>query len=73
MGVDIEEDGTVILKRKKRLNEVVTTYEHKKIVKTFVDDDTGDTLYEHIGKGNGGSEWHTGIFVVERGGRNSEK
>ena len=70
MGVDIEEDGTVVLKRKKPLEEVVRVYEHKKVVRTFVDEDTGDELYEHIGIGKGGFEWHTGVFVVERGGRN---
>lgn len=56
-----------IPKSKDQLNEVVATFEHKKIVKTFVDEDTGDTLYEHIGIGKGGFEWHTGVFVVERG------
>ena len=43
------------------------------VVRTFVDEDTGDELYEHIGIGKGGFEWHTGVFVVVRGGRNTEK
>jgi len=71
MGVDIV-DGVVVLKRKKRLNEVVRANAYRKIVKTFVDDDTGDTLYEHIGTCKGGFEWHTGVFVVERGGKNKQ-
>lgn len=68
MGVDIDENGTVVLSRRKEpLNEVVKVMEHKKVVKVMVDEDTGDALYEHIGVGAGGVEWHTGVFVVEKG------
>ena len=68
MGVDIDENGTVIFpKRKERLNEVVSISEHRKVVKIAVDEDTGDELYEHIGIGKGGVEWRTGVFVIERG------
>jgi len=66
MGVEIDEDGMVILKRRKQLNEVARTHEHKKVMKIAVDEETGDELYEHIGIGKGGLEWHTGLFVVER-------
>ena len=67
MCVDIGADGIVVLKRKKRLNEVVHTYADKKVVKIAADDG-GDELYEHIGVGKGGIEWHTGVFVIEKCG-----
>jgi len=56
-----------------KTNEVVRTYKHKKVVRTFVDEDTGDELYEHIGIGEGGIEYHTGVFVVEKGNRRGDE
>lgn len=45
--------------------EVVRESEYVKVVKIVVDGATGEELYEHMGKGKNGIEWHTGLLVVE--------
>jgi len=40
--------------------------EDRKIVLIAIDGDSSDRLYEHIGTGKGGIEWHTGTFVIEK-------
>lgn len=49
-----------------KVGDIVNETKFKKIVVKAIDKDTGDVLYEHIGKGAGGFEWSTGVLVVER-------
>jgi hypothetical protein len=53
-----------------KVGDIVKETEFKKIVIKAIDEDTGDVLYEHIGKGKYGFEWPTGALVIEKGTKN---
>lgn len=55
------------------VGDTVKETKFRRIVIKAVDEDTGDVVYKHIGKGGSGFEWNMGIPVTEKGTENGRR